>query len=57
MSRESKIGQEYALVLAQYVARFHQVPPSILSESAAMELMLAALRQDEPIEPAGISSA
>jgi len=50
MSRKSKIGREYALVLAKYVARFHQVPPSILTEATAMELMLESLRLDEPVE-------
>ncbi|HUL06730.1 MAG TPA: hypothetical protein VLV76_10390 [Candidatus Acidoferrum sp.] len=42
-------GRRYALVLARYVARFHTVPPSILTEEAATELMLAALKRDTPI--------
>ena len=51
MSRKTKIGKEYALVLAEYVARFQQVPPSILTEAGAIELMREALKQNEPIEP------
>jgi hypothetical protein len=45
------ISKRYAIVLAEYVARFHQVPPSILSERGATELMLQALQRGEPIEP------
>ena len=52
MSRKSKLGKEYALLLARYVARFHQVPPSILTETQASELMAAALRRGESIDPA-----
>ena len=52
MSRKSKLGKEYALLLAEYVARFHQVPPSILTEVQASELMTEALRRNESIEPA-----
>ena len=51
MSRKTKIGKEYALVLAEYVARFQQVPPSILTEAGAIELMREALRNNEPIKP------
>ena len=50
MSRKSKIGKEYAFVLAKYVARFQQAPPSILAEATAMELMLEALQHDKPIK-------
>jgi hypothetical protein len=45
----NKIGRRYALVLAEYLARFHDVPPSILREAGATDLMLAALRRDEVI--------
>jgi hypothetical protein len=48
--RRSDPGKQYAIVLAQYVARVHQVPPSILTERCATELMLETLRRDEPIE-------
>ena len=51
MSRKSKLGKEYALLLAEYVARFHQVPPSIVTEAQASELMTEALRRNESIEP------
>jgi hypothetical protein len=43
-------GLRYALVLARYVARFNTVPPSIYTEEAATELMLAALERDTPIQ-------
>ena len=43
----------YAEVLARYVARFHKVPPSILTEHAATELMLAALERGRPIAEQG----
>jgi len=49
--RRNDIGKQYAIVLAQYVARFGQVPPSILTEASATKLMLEALRHNEPIEP------
>jgi hypothetical protein len=42
-------SKEYALVLAEYMARFHDVPPSIVGEAAATELMRDALRRDEAI--------
>ena len=42
-------GKEYAVVLAEYVARFQELPPSILTEESATELMLGALQRDEPI--------
>jgi hypothetical protein len=48
-------GKRYALVLAEYVARFNDAPPSILSEERAMEMMLRAVSRDEAIgrgEPA-----
>jgi len=45
MSRKTKIGKEYALVLAKYVARFHQVPPSILTERGATDLMRQRLER------------
>lgn len=48
MTKEA-IGRRYTLVLARYVARFHTVPPSILTEEAATELMLEALKRDTPI--------
>jgi hypothetical protein len=44
-------GKRYALVLAEYVARFNDAPPSILSEESAMEMMLRALSCDEAIGP------
>jgi len=51
MSRKTKVGRAYALVLAEYVARFHQAPASILTDAGAIELMREALRHNEPIEP------
>ena len=45
-------SKQYAIVLARYVARFDQVPPSILTERAATDLMTEALRRDQPIEHA-----
>ena len=39
----------YALVLAKYAARFRMLPPSILTEESAPELMLAALERGTPI--------
>jgi hypothetical protein len=33
------------------VDEFHHVPPSILTEQGATELMLEALRRRKPIEP------
>lgn len=42
-----KKGKQYALVLADYVARFEEVPPSILTEESATEVMLAALECNE----------
>ena len=42
--------ERYALILADYVARFHEVPPSILSEASAADLMLAALQRDRAIQ-------
>jgi hypothetical protein len=44
-------GNWYALALAEYVARFNDAPPSILSEDSAMEMMLRALSRDEAIGP------
>lgn len=46
------LSKQYAIVLAQYVAKFHQTPPSILTERGAMEMMLEALRNSEPLERA-----
>jgi hypothetical protein len=43
------ISRQYALVLAKYVTRFHDVPPSILSEAGATELMMQALRRNQGI--------
>src|SRR5262245_25020609 len=51
------IGRRYALVLAKYVARFHTVPPSILTEEAATELMLAALKRDTSIDAGEIAAS
>jgi len=48
----NEISKQYAIVLANYVARFRQTPPSILTERGATELMLEALRRNEPLEPA-----
>ena len=45
------VSKQYAVVLAEYVACFGQVPPSILTERGATELMLEALRRKNPIEP------
>jgi hypothetical protein len=33
------------------MARFHRVPPSIFTERSATELMLEAIRRNEPLEP------
>jgi hypothetical protein len=46
----SDTSKQYAIVLAQYVETTHQVPPSILTERSATELMLEAIRRNEPIE-------
>ena len=43
------IGKRYALVLTKYVARFKDVPPSILTEREATILMIDALKRDSPI--------
>lgn len=42
--------ERYALILADYVAQFHEVPPSILSEASAADLMLAAPQRDRAIQ-------
>jgi len=44
-------------VLAKYVARFHTVPPSILTEEAATELMLEALKRDTSINAGEIAAS
>ena len=46
----SDTSKQYAIVLAQCVETTHQVPPSILTERSATELMLEAIRRNEPIE-------
>ena len=40
MTRSSTKRKRCALTIAKYVARFHDVPPSILSEDGATELIL-----------------
>jgi len=42
-------SKSYALVLAKYVQRFESQPPSILTNAAAAELMIVALRRGAPI--------
>src|SRR5215510_16214577 len=54
---QTRKSLEYALVLARYVARFHVLPPSIYTEEAATQLMLAALERDTPIQTGGIITA
>jgi len=49
VTRSSTKRKRYALTTAKYVARFHDVPPSILSEEGATELMVAALRRGEAL--------
>ena len=44
MTRSSTKRKRYALTLAKYVARFHDVPPSILSEDGATEPHGCSLR-------------
>ena len=48
MAKSLGVGRRYARVLADYVERFHDVPPSILSEEAALNLMRDVLRRDHP---------
>ena len=42
-------GKRYALVLAEYVSRFHSVPPSILTEAGATDVMVERLQQSERV--------
>jgi len=48
-------SKTYAHVLAEYVLRFRSQPPSILTNEAALELMVKALRRGSPISEADLS--
>ena len=50
-------SKKFALVLAEYVARFGQVPPSILTEAGATAFMIDALRREKAQRSGDPSSA
>ena len=53
---ESRSGDAaYALVLAEYLQRFHSRPPSILTNEAALALMRKALQRGSPISEIDLS--
>jgi hypothetical protein len=47
--------ESYASLLAEYTRRFSDVPPSILSEEGAKQLMIEALRRGAPIKASDMS--
>jgi|EndMetStandDraft_5_1072996.scaffolds.fasta_scaffold2230322_1 hypothetical protein len=48
-------SKSYALVLAEYVQRFHSRPPLTSADDAAIELMLVALLRGAPISELDLS--
>jgi hypothetical protein len=48
--------KSYAMLLAEYGRRFSDIPPSILSEEGAIELMIRALTRGSPIMGADLSN-
>jgi hypothetical protein len=47
--------KSYAMLLAEYTARFNDLPPTILTEDGAAELMLRAQRRGSAIIGADLS--
>jgi hypothetical protein len=39
--------KSYSVVLAEYAERFHEMPPSILTEEGARDLMMCALERGQ----------
>jgi len=50
-------SRQYAKVLADYVRRFRDLPPSILTDDTALTLMEEALRRGMPITERDLAGA
>jgi len=48
-------NETYLSVLAEYVRRFSDYPPSIISEAGAQQLMRDALRRGQPIKKSDLT--
>ena len=57
MQLDRSVRAKYLPILAEYVRRFHDQPPSILSDAGALELMVEALRRGTPIRIPDMSPA